>query len=65
MQTIRKNGIMHDYYQKLIGRRMKSIMALVAVSRKLLRIIFAIVRDDTEFTMNHESQRKEKMRKAA
>ena len=65
MQTIRKNGIMHDYYQRLIGRGMKSIMALVAVSRKLLRIIFAIVRDDTEFIMNHESQRKEEMRKAA
>jgi len=65
MQAIRKNGIMHDYYQKLISRGMKSIMALVAVSRKLLRIIFAIVRDDTEFILNHESQRKEEMRKAA
>jgi transposase len=65
MQTIRKNGIMHDYYQRLIGRGMKSMMALVAVSRKLLRIIFAIVRDDTEFVLNHEFQRKEKMRKAA
>jgi len=65
MQTIRKNGIMHDYYQRLIGRGMKSMMALVAVSRKLLRIIFAIVRDDTEFIMNHEFQRKEEMRKAA
>ncbi len=65
MQTIRKNGIMHEYYQRLIGRGMKSIMALVAVSRKLLRIIFAIVRDDTEFIMNHEAQRKEEMRKAA
>ena len=65
MQTIRKNGIMHDYYQRLIGRGMKSIMALVAVSRKLLRIIFAIVRDDTEFIMNHEFQRKEEMRRAA
>ena len=65
MQTIRKNGIMHDYYQRLIGRGMKSMMALVAVSRKLLRIIFAIVRDDTEFILNHESQRKEEMRRAA
>jgi transposase len=65
MQTIRKNGIMHDYYQRLIGRGMKSMMALVAVSRKLLRIIFAIVRDDAEFIMNHESQRKEEMRRAA
>jgi len=65
MQTIRKNGIMHDYYQRLIGRGMKSMKALVAVSRKLLRIIFAIVRDDTEFILNHESQRKEEMRRAA
>jgi len=65
MQTIRKNGIMHDYYQRLIGRGMKSMMALVAVSRKLLRIIFAIVRDDTEFILNHEFQRKEEMRRAA
>jgi len=65
IQTIRENGIMHDYYQRLIGRGMKSMMALVAVSRKLLRIIFAIVRDDSEFVMNHEAQRKEEMRRAA
>jgi|SRR5208283_4739113 len=65
MQTIRKNGIMHDYYQRLIGRGMKSIMALVAVTRKLLRIIFAIVRDDSEFIVNHESQREEVTREAA
>jgi transposase len=65
MQTIRKNGIMHDYYQRLIGRGMKSIMALVAVSRKLLRIIFAIVRDDSEFIMNYESQKREEIRRAA
>lgn len=65
MQTIRKNGIMHDYYQRLIGRGMKSIMALVAVSRKLLRIIFAIVRDNSEFILNHEFQNKKEIRKAA
>ncbi len=65
VQTIRKNGIMHDYYQRLIGRGMKRIMAMVAVSRKLLRIIFAIVRDDSEFITNYESQRKEVTREAA
>jgi transposase len=65
VQSIRKNGIMHDYYQRLIGRGMKKIMALVAVSRKLLRIIFAIVRDDSEFIVNHESQGKEAIREAA
>jgi transposase len=65
MQTIRKNGIMHNYYQRLIDRGMKNMMALVAVSRKLLRIIFAIVRDDSEFILNHESQRKKEIRRAA
>jgi len=37
---------MYDYYRTLIGRGMKKIMALVAVARKLLRIIFAMVRDN-------------------
>jgi len=40
---------MHDYYQKLIGRGMKCIMALIAPARKLLRIIFAMVRERNEF----------------
>ena len=67
IQTVRKNGIMHDYYQRLIAysRGMKGMMALVAVARKLLRIIFAIVRDDSEFMLNHDSQKKEVIREAA
>ena len=65
VQTIRKNGIMHDYYQRLIGRGMKRVMALVAISRKLLRIIFAMVRDGSEFILNYELQNKEEIRKAA
>lgn len=65
LQTIRKNGIMHEYYQRLIGRGMKSIMALVAVSRKLLRIIFALVRDNSEFIVNREFQQKNVIKEAA
>ena len=65
IQTVRKNGVMHDYYQRLIGRGMKGMMALVAVARKLLRIIFAIVRDDSEFILNHNSQGKGVIREAA
>jgi transposase len=65
LQTVRKNGIMHDYYQKLTGRGMKNIKALVAVARKLLRIIFAIVRDHSKFIANYSDQRKQVMRKAA
>ena len=53
VQTIRKNGIMCEYYADLISRGMKRMMALVAVSRKLLRIIYAIVRDNSEYKMDY------------
>jgi len=38
----------HDYYQRLTGRGMKGVMALLAVDRKILRIMFATVRDYSE-----------------
>jgi transposase len=65
IQTIRKNGILHDYYTRLIDRGMKRMMALVAVSRKLLRIIYAIVRDDSEYSVNLESIKRQVIKKAA
>jgi transposase len=49
IQMIRKNGIMYDYYARLTGRGMERMRALIAVSRKLLRIIHAIVRDGSNY----------------
>jgi len=49
IQMIRKNGIMYDYYARLTGRGMERMRALIAVSRKLLRIIYAIVRDNRDY----------------
>jgi transposase len=49
IQMIRKNGIMFDYYARLTGRGMERMRALIAVSRKLLRIIHAIVRDNSDY----------------
>ena len=65
IQTIRKNGILHDYYTRLTDRGMKRMMALVAVSRKLLRIIHAVVRDDGEYIVNYESVKRQVIKKAA
>jgi transposase len=65
IQTIRKNGILHDYYARLTDRGMKRMMALVAVSRKLLGIIYAIVRDDSEYSVNFESMKRQVIKKAA
>ena len=58
IQTIRKNGIMCEYYADLISRGMKRMMALVAIARKLLRIIYAIVRDNSEYKVDYELRRK-------
>lgn len=63
IQTIRKNGIMYDYYTRLTSRGMKRMVALVAVSRKLLGIIYAIVRDDSEYSINFK--KKQVIKKAA
>jgi transposase len=65
IQTIRKNGILYDYYTRLTERGMKRMMALVAVSRKLLGIIYAIVRDDSEYIANFESIKRQVIKKAA
>jgi transposase len=65
IQTIRKNGIMCEYYAHLIRRGMKRIMALVAIARKLLRIIYAVVRDDSEYKADYGLLKRKVIKKAA
>lgn len=55
IQMIRKNGIMYDYYARLTGRGMERMRALIAVSRKLLRIIHAIVRDNSDYVGQNQT----------
>lgn len=52
LRMIRKNGIFYDKYQQYIKRGMPGVKAVVAISRKLLRMIFAIVRDHKEFNQD-------------
>jgi hypothetical protein len=41
-----KKGMpLHKEYEQLIAKKMPSVKALVALSRKMLRLIFALVRD--------------------
>ena len=49
INAVKSNGIMHDSYQRMLGRGMPKIKALTAISRKLLRLIFALARDNTMF----------------
>ena len=53
LSTVRKGGVMHEWYQRALGRGMMKTKALVAVSRKLLGIIFALVRDHSVYVENY------------
>lgn len=53
INTVRRGGIMYEYYQSCLQRGMLRMKALIAVARKLLRIIFAVVRDDREFVSKY------------
>ena len=56
---------MYEYYTRLIDRGMKRMMALIAVSRKLLGIIYAIVRDDTNYVGQYQAPERRLIKKAA
>ena len=44
--TVKKRGIMHAYYTRLLNNGLHKTSALVATARKLLTIIHAVVRDE-------------------
>ena len=47
LNTVRRGGMMHQRYQQYLDRGMPKIKALIAVARKVLGIIFAMVRDQS------------------
>lgn len=49
INVVRKGGILREYYQRCLERGMLKMKALIAVSRKLLGIMFALVRDHSEY----------------
>jgi transposase len=53
INTVRSKGIMHKKYHQMLDRGMLKMKALVAISRKLLGLIFAIVRDNTKYVENY------------
>ncbi len=56
LNTARKGGIMHGLYMRYLQRGMPKIKALVAIARKLLGIVFALVRDHSEYRENYSSR---------
>lgn len=55
INTVRKGGIMHEQYQRHLLKGMKKIKALIAIARKLLGIILALVRTQSEYKKNYQA----------
>jgi transposase len=56
INTIRKGGVMHACYQRYLERGMPKTKALIAIARKLLRILFALVRDHSQYVENYSTK---------
>lgn len=58
INTIRTNGIMREHYLKMVKRGMPKVKAVIAISRKLLRIIFALTHNHSTYMEDYVSKNK-------
>jgi len=56
LNTTRKNGVFYAPYQRHLAKGMPPMKALVAISRKLMMVIFALVRDHCKFDIDYSTQ---------
>ena len=63
INTIRKGGVMHTCYQRHLETGMPKTKALIAIARKLLGILFALVRNHSQY--DEQYSQKEVLRLAA
>jgi len=57
INTVKTNGIMHAPYARMVGGGMPKIKALVAISRKLLAVMFALARDGSNYIEGYRNHR--------
>jgi len=56
INTIRKGGVMQGCYQRHLDKGMPRTKALIAIARKLLGILFALVRDHNQYIENYSPE---------
>jgi transposase len=49
INTVRKGGVMHGCYQRHLEKGMPKTKALIAIARKLLGILFALIRNHSQY----------------
>lgn len=58
INVVREGGIYHEKYQSYLERGMLKKKALIAICRKLLRLIFVLVRNHCEFNIDYFEKQK-------
>lgn len=53
LNVVRQGGIMHERYHRYLNNGMVKMKALVAIVRKLLHIMFALVRNRSEYVTDY------------
>jgi len=61
LNAVKSHGIMHARYHTMLDNGTSKMKALVSVSRKLLRIIFALARDNTEYDEQYAGKHEYKL----
>lgn len=55
LRVVKRNGIFHRHYQNYLTRGMIKNKALIAICRKLLALIFAVVRDRRDYIADDQA----------
>ena len=53
VNAVKSYGIMHEHYQNMLKSGKPKTKALIAIARRLLRVIFALVRNNTIYVDNY------------
>lgn len=61
INAVKSHGIMHARYQRMLDNGTPKIKALIAISRKLLRIIFALARDNVQYEQDYDNKHEIKL----
>jgi len=56
INMVKSTGIMHEKYKQMLDRGMLKMKALIAITRKILGIIFTIVHNNTVYIENYTKQ---------
>lgn len=65
INVVRRGGVLHEQYQQCLQRGMVKMKALTAMARKLLRIIYALVRDHSDYVHGYARTQKVSLLEAA